>query len=45
MVRCAYKEMKIQHHQNKNKEIVSIKQEMDKQPHRGKRKHDDDEDD
>ena len=45
MVRCTDKEMKIQDHQDSNKEKVSIKQEMDKQPNRGKRKHDDDEDD
>ena len=45
MVRCTYKEMKIQDCQDNNKENVSIKQEMDKQPNRGKRKCDDDEDD
>ena len=45
MVRHAYKEMKTQDHQDNNKERVSIKQEMDKRPNRGKRKHDDDEDD
>ena len=45
MVRCTDKEMKIQDHQDNNKEKVSIKQEMDKQPNRGMRKCDDDEDD
>ena len=45
MVRCAYKEMKTQDCQDNNKEIVSIKQEMDKPPNRGERKCDDDEDD
>ena len=39
------KEMKTQDCQDNNKERVSIKQEMDKQPNRGKRKRDDDEDD
>ena len=38
MVRHAYIEMKTQDHQDNNKERVSIKQEMDKQPNRGKRK-------
>ena len=37
--------MKIQDCQDNNKEIVSIKHEMDKQPNRGKTKCDDDEDD
>ena len=45
MVRHAYKEVKTQDHQDNNKEKVSIKQEMDKQPNRGKRKCDDDKDD
>ena len=41
MVRHAY----TQDHQDNNKERVPIKQEMDKQPNRGKRKCDDDRDD
>ena len=45
MVRCTDKEMKIQDHQDNNKEKVSIKHEMDKQPNGGKRKQDDDKDD
>ena len=45
IVRCTDNEIKIQDHQDNNKEKVSIKHEMDKQPNRGKRKRDDDEDD
>ena len=45
MVRHTDNEMKIQDCQDNNKENVSIKHEMDKQPNRGKRKCDDDEDD
>ena len=45
MVRHAYTEMKTQDCQDNNKESVPTKQEMDKQPNRGKRKRDDDEDD
>ena len=45
MVRCTEKEMKIQYRQDNNKEKVPIKHEMDKQPNKGKRKCDDDEDD
>ena len=45
MVRCTDNEMKIQESQDDEKEQVSIKYEMDKQPNRGKRKHNDDEDD
>ena len=45
MVRHAYTKMKTHDHQNNNKEKVPIKQEMDKQPNRGKRKCDDDKDD
>ena len=44
-VRHVYIEMKTHDHQDNNKERVPIKQEMDKQPKRGKRKHDDDKDD
>ena len=45
MVRCTDNEMKLQESQDDDNEKVSIKYEMDKQPNRGKRKHDDDEDD
>ena len=45
MVRHTHNEMKIQDCQDNNKEKVSIKHEMDKQPNRGKRKCDDDKDD
>ena len=45
MARHAHTEMKTQDHQDNNKERVPMNQEMDKQPNRGKRKHDDDEDD
>ena len=45
MARHAHTEMKTQDHQDNDKERVPINQEMDKQPNRGKRKHDDEEDD
>ena len=44
-VRHTDNEMKLQESQDDNKEKVSIKYKMDKQPNRGKRKCDDDEDD
>ena len=45
MVRCTDNEMKLQESQDNDKERLSIKYEMDKQPNRGKRKRDDDKDD
>ena len=45
MARCACTEMKMQDHQDNDKESVPINQEMDNQPSKGKRKHDDEEDD
>ena len=45
MARCTHTQMKTQDHQDNYKERVPINQEMDKQPNRGKRKHDDDKDD
>ena len=45
MDRCTDNEMKIQESQDDDKEKVSIKYEMGKQPNRGKRKRDDDEND
>ena len=43
MVRHTDNEMKLQESQDDDKEGVSVKYEMDKQPNRGKRKHVDDE--
>ena len=45
MVRCTDNKMKLQESQDDDKEKVSIKYEMNKQPNRDKRKCDDDEDD
>ena len=45
MVRCTDNEMKLQESQDDDKEKVSIKYEMDKQPNRGKSKRDDDDED
>ena len=45
MVRHTDNEMKTQESQDDDKENVSIKYEMDKQPNKGKRKRDDDKDD
>ena len=45
MVRCTDNKMKLQESQDHDKEKVSIKYEIDKQPNRGKRKRDDDKDD
>ena len=45
MARHAHTEMKMQDHQDDDKESVPINQEIDNQPSRGKRKHDDEEDD
>ena len=45
MTRHAHTEMKMQDHQDDDKESVPINQEMDHQPSRGKRKCDDEEDD
>ena len=45
MVRHTDNKMKIQECQDNDKEKVSIKYEMEKQPNRGKRKRDDDRDD
>ena len=44
MMRCTDNEMKIQDHQDNDKEKTSIKYEMDKQPNRGRRKCDDEDD-